>query len=305
MAMASQRMGTPLGEVGRRRFILGERHLDSRTSGADTGYGDNRMNTVNHNIMSDTTKDAVRKTNSLFPSAQNRFFYTDPSGDGSRFFSTETERDAAMKEAIAAWCDEGWSEEVDQIFSGVVTHTVEKCDVQTKPQPCAAHPDHDYGDNDCEACIAWDEFPNHEFDEVCNYKPVALLVPAQVQAEKDAKTAELHKMLANIMHDQTTAMQSALIEWKHGKGAEAGLQWIVNTLMGPGLLPDFDAEHGTNAQFWFDANQSQPMPKCFCGNPSHIGWMGQGFCCNEHYAEAKAKHDAAPASSAGDQEVGS
>jgi hypothetical protein len=133
--------------------------------------------------MSDTTKDAVRKTNSLFPSAQNRFFYTDPSGDGSRFFSTETERDAAMKEAIAAWCDEGWSEEVDQIFSGVVTHTVEKCDVQTKPQPCAAHPDHDYGDNDCEACIAWDEFPNHEFDEVCNYKPVALLAPAQVQAE--------------------------------------------------------------------------------------------------------------------------
>jgi hypothetical protein len=134
---------------------------------------------------------------------------------------------------------------------------------------------------------------------------IALVVPAQVQAEKDAKTAELHKMLANIMHDQTTAMQSALIEWKHGKGAEAGLQWIVNTLMGPGLLPDFDAEHGTNAQFWFDANQSQPMPKCFCGNPSHIGWMGQGFCCNAHYNEAKAKHDAALASSAGDQEVGS
>lgn len=129
----------------------------------------------------------------------------------------------------------------------------------------------------------------------------ALAPASEVQAEKDAKTAELHKMLANIMHDQTTAMQSALIEWKHGNGAEAGLQWIVNTLMGPGLLPDFDAEHGTNAQFWFDANQSQPMPKCFCGNPSHIGWMGQGFCSNAHYDEAKAKHDTAPASSAGDE----
>lgn len=122
---------------------------------------------------------------------------------------------------------------------------------------------------------------------------------AQVQAEKDAKTAELHKMLANIMHDQTTAMQSALIEWKHGKGAEAGLQWIVNTLMGPGLLPDFDAEHGTNAQFWFDANRAEPFPKCFCGNPSHMLWMGQGFCCDAHYDEAKAKRDTAP--STGDQ----
>ena len=113
-------------------------------------------------------------TNFLFPSAERPFFYTDPSGDGSRFFSTEAERDAAMAEAIAAWCDEGWSEEVEQIFSGVVSHTVEQCDVQTKPAPCPEHPDHEYGDNDCEACIAWDEYPNHEFDEVCNYKPVAL-----------------------------------------------------------------------------------------------------------------------------------
>ncbi|MCX4154956.1 MULTISPECIES: hypothetical protein [Paraburkholderia] len=131
-----------------------------------------------------TNTDAVpTKASSLFPSSQNRFFYTDPSGDGSRFFGTESARDAAMKEAIAAWCDEGWSEEVEQIFSGVVTHTVEQCDVQKKPQPCGAHPDHDYGDNDCEACIAWDEFPNHEFDEVCNYKPVALFASPETEAE--------------------------------------------------------------------------------------------------------------------------
>ena len=150
----------------------------------------------------------------------------------------------------------------------------------------------------------------HDFERYCKERLAADFACVLAQhlsdreaesAQKDAKAKELSKMLAHIMHDQTTAMQSALIEWKHGKGAEAGLQWIVNTLMGPGLLPDFDAEHGTNAQFWFDANQSQPMPTCFCGNPSHIGWMGQGFCSNAHYDEAKAKHDADPASSAGDQ----
>jgi hypothetical protein len=121
------------------------------------------------------------------------------------------------------------------------------------------------------------------------------------QAEGDAKAAELSKMLANIIHDQTVAMQSAIIEWQHGKGAEAGFSWIVNTLEGPGHLPDFDAPYGKQAQFWFDANRAEPFPKCFCGNPSHQLWMGQGFCCNEHYAEAKAQHDAAPAASTSDQ----
>jgi hypothetical protein len=131
-------------------------------------------------------------------------------------------------------------------------------------------------------------------------RDLAALAPTAEQAEGDANAAELSKMLANIIHDQTVAMQSALIEWQHGKGAEAGFSWIVNTLEGPGHLPDFDAPYGKQAQFWFDANRAEPFPKCFCGNPSHQLWMGQGFCCNEHYAEAKAQHDAAPAASTSD-----
>lgn len=110
-------------------------------------------------------------------------------------------------------------------------------------------------------------------------------------AKKDAKSAEIVKMLSDIIHDHTVAMQSAIIEWKHGKGAEGGLQWIVNTLSGPGHLPDFDAPYGKHPQFWFDANCAVPNPTCFCGNPPHIVWMGQGFCCEEHCDEAKAKHD--------------
>ena len=64
-----------------------------------------------------------------------------------------------------------------------------------------------------------------------------------------------------------------------------------NTLAGPGHLPDFNAPHGTHAQFWFNANQTNPLPACVCGNPSSSLWMGQGFCCDEHYHEAKAKYD--------------
>ncbi|WP_196786292.1 hypothetical protein [Burkholderia vietnamiensis] len=108
----------------------------------------------------------------------------------------------------------------------------------------------------------------------------------------DEKTTHLIKTLSDIVHDQTVAMQSAIIEWKHGKGAEAGLSWIVNTLAGPGHLPDFDAPHGKHAQFWFNANQANPLPACFCGNPSSSLWMGKGFCCDKHYREARAKYDA-------------
>ncbi|RQZ78809.1 hypothetical protein DF056_20650 [Burkholderia cepacia] len=113
-----------------------------------------------------------------------------------------------------------------------------------------------------------------------------------------ARAESLIKTMSDIIHDQTVAMQSAIIEWQHGNGAEAGLSWIVNTLEGPGHFPDFDAPHGKHAQFWFNANQANPLPACFCGNPSSSLWMGQGFCCDEHYREAKAKYDAAHAGEA-------
>ncbi|WP_025126430.1 hypothetical protein [Pseudomonas sp. PH1b] len=45
------------------------------------------------------------------------------------------------------------------------------------------------------------------------------------------------------------AMRSALIEEKHGKGPAAGMEWIYNSLAGPGELPP---EGETNSQAYFD-----------------------------------------------------
>lgn len=53
-----------------------------------------------------------------------------------------------------------------------------------------------------------------------------------------------------VVEHQVLAMQAAWIEWKHGDGAEAAMQWIENTLDGPDLLPR--DEHGTDAQAFFD-----------------------------------------------------
>lgn len=45
------------------------------------------------------------------------------------------------------------------------------------------------------------------------------------------------------------AMRSALIEQEHGKGSEAAMVWIFNSLAGPGELPPEDE---TDAQAYFD-----------------------------------------------------
>lgn len=107
--------------------------------------------------------------------------------------------------------------------------------------------------------------------------------PEKTTAEKQE---EHIKFLADANQDFIVAMQAAIIEWQHGKGAEAGLQWIVNTLAGPGFLPDSSAPYGKEAQAWFSANCANPMPTCACGRPSHIVWMGQGFCSEAHYKDA-------------------
>ncbi|MDO8415537.1 MAG: hypothetical protein Q7S87_04935 [Agitococcus sp.] len=103
------------------------------------------------------------------------------------------------------------------------------------------------------------------------------------------KSKELNKDFSKIIHDHVVLMQAAWIEWQHGKGAEKAMVWIENALIGPGQLPDEDEPYSTESQAWYDANKADPFPKCFCGRPSNILWMGKGFCCEQHYSEAKAK----------------
>ena len=89
-------------------------------------------------------------------------------------------------------------------------------------------------------------------------------------------------------HDQIVTMQAAWIEWRRGRGAEAAMEWIHNALEGPGNIPGEGEPWANEAQAYYDANRAIPNPFCACGRPSHIGWMGQWFCSQEHYEAAKA-----------------
>ncbi|MCA8045528.1 hypothetical protein [Burkholderia arboris] len=188
-------------------------------------------------------------------------------------------------DALKAGCsiDGEWPDADDKAFYDAELRLLERLTALLAAQQPEPHAEATDWNTHCTGCST---------PRACQYNGCRNEPRAEVT---DDKTMRLIKTMSDIIHDQTVAMQSAIIEWQHGKGAKAGLSWIVNTLEGPGHLPDFDAPHGKHAQFWFNANQANPLPKCFCGNPSSSLWMGQGFCCDEHHREAKAKHDAARA----------
>lgn len=115
---------------------------------------------------------------------------------------------------------------------------------------------------------------------------VLKLVSAIRQLEgKVSQKDQLIKELGNVIHDMVVGMQASHIEWKHGGGAEAGMVWISNALAGPGHTPAETEPYGKDAQAYFDANKSNPLPLCFCGRPSNILWMGQGFCSDGHHEQ--------------------
>lgn len=61
-------------------------------------------------------------------------------------------------------------------------------------------------------------------------------------------------MFGDIIAQHCIAMQAAVIAARQ-LGASHGMQWIINTLRGPGHLPPFD--EAVNAQQWFDAKMAE------------------------------------------------
>ena len=95
--------------------------------------------------------------------------------------------------------------------------------------------------------------------------PTIKLRAALLALIADSNKSERRAMtFADIMDRHCISMQAALIEQSIGKGDDAALEWIANTLDGPGLLPSMsDAAHLPNtpkdgpAQAWFDAKLAE------------------------------------------------
>lgn len=122
----------------------------------------------------------------------------------------------------------------------------------------------------------------------CGEVPPAGDRGVSASAHRSAARPTASKMLADALHNNIVGMQAAWIEWQYGAGAEAAMRWIHNALAGPGFIPDENADYGKEPQAFYDANCADPLPRCACGRPSNIGWMGHGFCSEAHYEAASA-----------------
>lgn len=99
------------------------------------------------------------------PSKENRFFLYDPEGDGISFFPTAKERDEYAAKIIPDYCDDTWSEEVEFVIAGEVTHTAQEVDRVDRP------PEDQLDENGCDQ---EGEYWPHGWDWRCNYvlKPI-------------------------------------------------------------------------------------------------------------------------------------
>lgn len=89
-----------------------------------------------------------------------RYFLYDPQGDGFLTFETAEERDQAGKEAIEGYYEEAWSEDVEDILSGVITHQATEQNRRDRP------PDQEINED------GYDEEGTHwppEIDWICDY----------------------------------------------------------------------------------------------------------------------------------------
>ena len=81
-----------------------------------------------------------------------------------------------------------------------------------------------------------------------------MLLPAFALGVEVAEASSERRaiMFADLVHRQILVMRAAVVDG-HLKSAEHGLQWIVNTLKGPGQLPDLEeARDLGGAQALFD-----------------------------------------------------
>lgn len=62
-----------------------------------------------------------------------KFFVCDNASSDFYYFRTEEERDKAAKCLIGSYLGDSWSEEVEQIICGEITHTCKKVNVVHRP----------------------------------------------------------------------------------------------------------------------------------------------------------------------------
>lgn len=107
-----------------------------------------------------------------WPDAEHRFFIYDPAGFEFRYYKTAEERNDASDDVIRLHLDDGWSEDVDQVIAGEITHHTIMRAVEVAPKREDYNSDEEYDD-------AASEFGCSDCDYKCNYELAPLDDPGE------------------------------------------------------------------------------------------------------------------------------
>jgi hypothetical protein len=108
----------------------------------------------------------ARIERSSTPSAEYRFFIFDALDGEFVYFRSPEDRDAAREDIIQLYLDDGWSEEVEQVVAGEVTHTCEKVGVVHRPEAVEL---------DAEGCDSEGTYWGEDYTYRCNYDLLPLV----------------------------------------------------------------------------------------------------------------------------------
>jgi len=98
-----------------------------------------------------------------YPTKEFKYFVYDPEDNCTIFFKTEEARDKCAEGLISSYCNDGWCDLVEYIFSGIATHGIVKFNEQKRPEPEDFETEEEY-----EAAV--DDYPDMGYETCCEYK---------------------------------------------------------------------------------------------------------------------------------------
>jgi len=95
------------------------------------------------------------------PHEEYLFFLYDPNHQGMMYFKSKEDREMCVRETINWYLEDDWSEEVEEICMGEVTHVVQAVNVLTRPD-----------DVDEEGCDGSGLYWPEDVETMCDYDMV-------------------------------------------------------------------------------------------------------------------------------------
>ena len=95
------------------------------------------------------------------------YFMYDPEGDGYQEYLSQEDALSAAKEAIGYYLDDGWSEDVESVVVGKITHRATQVNLVKRPPESEIDDEGIDGEGDW-----WDG----DWEEKCNYELIEVKV---------------------------------------------------------------------------------------------------------------------------------